>query len=122
MRNRFIPVLAVALALFAIPATAALAHTKVVSTSPKRGGKAKTSARSVKVTFNQQIRGGSIRVTGPGGKVASAGKGGRDPRNVKRLVVSLKSGLKAGRYKASWTMKAADGHTQKGSFSFRLRR
>ncbi len=119
---RFIPWLAVALALMAIPATTALAHTEVSSTSPKRGGKAKTSIRSVKVTFNQQIRSGSIRVTGPGGKVVSAGKGGRDPRNVKRLVVSLKGGLKAGKYKARWTIKAVDGHTQKGSFSFRLRR
>ena len=122
MRNRFIPVLAVALALFAIPATAALAHTKVVSSSPKRGGTAKTSIRAVKITFNQQVSGGSIRVTGPGGRVVSAGKGGRDPRNVKRLVVALKGGLKSGRYKASWTIKAADGHTQKGSIRFRLRR
>ena len=53
---------------------------------------------------------------------ASVGKGARDPRNVKRLAVGLKSSLKAGAYKTSWTIVAADGHTQKGSFRFTLKR
>jgi methionine-rich copper-binding protein CopC len=94
----------------------------VTSSSPKRGGTAKTSIRSVKITFSQQIRSGSIRVTGPGGRVVSAGKGGRDPRNVRRLVVSLKGGLKAGRYSARWTIKAVDGHSLRGTIRFRLKR
>ena len=50
----------------------------------------------------------------------SKGSGGRDPRNIARLKASMKSGLKAGRYTARWTIKAADGHEQSGSFSFRL--
>lgn len=106
----------------AIAATTALAHTSVSSTSPKRGGTAKTSIKTVRVTFDEQIRSGTLRVTGPGDKVVSSGKGGRDPRNVKRLVVSLKGGLKAGKYRVKWTIVAADGDDQKGSFSFRLKR
>ncbi len=33
----------------------------------------------------------------------------------------MKSVQKAGTYKAKWTMKAADGHTQTGSFTFKLK-
>ena len=121
MRNRFTITFLIALGAAAIAASAALAHTGIKSTSPARGGTAKTSTKSVRITFKEQIRSGSIRVT-RGSQVVSKGKGGRDPRNVRRLVVSLKGGLRAGKYRASWKIVAADGDDQKGSFSFRLRR
>jgi methionine-rich copper-binding protein CopC len=73
------------------------------------------------VTFNKTLRTGTLRVTGPGGKAVSSG-GGVDPRNVKRLLTGLKGSLKAGSYKASWTITAPDGHRQKGSFQFKLKR
>lgn len=102
----------------------ASAHTEVVRTSPGTGKVASTSTRTVLVTFSSEIRksGATLRVTGPGRKVVSVGSGGRDARNVKRLRVSLKRGLKPGRYTARWTAVAADGHPQKGTFSFRLKR
>jgi copper resistance protein C len=122
MRIRFTLTFLIAACAAISIAVPALAHTEITSTSPARGGKAKTSIRSVKVTFGEQIRSGSLRVTGPGNQVVSLGKGGRDPRNVRRLAVSLKGSLKAGKYHASWKVVAADGHKQHGSFSFRLRR
>jgi methionine-rich copper-binding protein CopC len=100
----------------------ALGHAEVKSTSPASGATAKTTIKSVTVTFTGQIQSGTLRVTGPGGKVVSVGTGGRDPRNVKRLLVGLKRSLKAGSYKASWKVAAADGHSQHGSFRFTLRR
>lgn len=103
-------------------AASALAHSEVVSTSPKTGGTASTKVTRVTVTFSGPMRSGTIRVTGPGGSVVSVGRGGSDPRNVNRLTVALKRGLKAGRYTATWTAKAADGHAQRGSFRFRLKR
>jgi methionine-rich copper-binding protein CopC len=110
-------------ALFvATGAAVALGHAEVTSTSPASGATAKTTIRSVTVTFTAEIRSGTLRVTGPGGKVVSVGAGGRDPRNVKRLLVGLKGSLKAGSYKASWKAAAADGHAQHGSFRFTLRR
>jgi methionine-rich copper-binding protein CopC len=36
--------------------------------------------------------------------------------------VPLESGKRAGRYRARWTIVAADGHDQDGSFRFRLRK
>lgn len=101
-------------------ATPALAHTEVQSTYPGNGKTAARSIQWVSVTFKSTVRGGTLKVTGPGGTV-SAGAGGRDPQNVKRLRVKLRGGLRAGSYKASWTVRHTDGHTLRGSFSFKLK-
>jgi methionine-rich copper-binding protein CopC len=118
---RLISAPAVAATTSAIAAATAFAHTEVKSTYPAKGKSASTRIGSVSVTFTGTIRSGSIKVTGPGGRTYSSGAGGRDPRNVTRLKVPLKASKPAGAYKASWTMKAADGHTQSGSFGFRLK-
>lgn len=102
-------------------ATAAQAHTEVAATSPRSGKTASTATRSVTVTFTGQIRRGTLSVTRAGRKV-SRGAGGVDPRSVKRLRVALGSRLKAGRYVARWSIVAADGHRQSGTFRFRLTR
>jgi methionine-rich copper-binding protein CopC len=101
-------------------ATLASAHTQVTSSSPASGTTAKRTISRVTVTFSGQLRSGTLRVVGPGGKVASKSSGGRDPRNPSRLLVGLKGSLAAGGYKASWTIVAADGHRLKGSFRFRV--
>ena len=72
-------------------------------------------------TFSQAVRSGTLHVTGPRGGTASKGSGGRDPRKLTRIKVRLKRSLAAGRYRAHWSIRAADGHEQSGSFSFRLR-
>jgi methionine-rich copper-binding protein CopC len=121
MPNRFALAFATAASISALTAATAFAHETVKSTSPGKGKTASTHTSSVTVTFNGQIRSGSMKVTGPGGKVVSSGQGGRDPRNVKRLRVPLKSGLKAGSYKATWKIVASDGDNQTGSFTFKLK-
>jgi methionine-rich copper-binding protein CopC len=109
-------------AVFVATVAVAHAHFDVKSTSPGKGATAATSLRAAKVTFTGPLRSGTLRVAAPGGKLASVGDGGRDPRNVARLRVRLKDGLSAGRYRARWTAVSADGHPQSGSFRFRLRR
>jgi methionine-rich copper-binding protein CopC len=103
-----------------LAAPAALAHVQIVKTNPS--GTAKTSQRSVAVLFSGPIRSGTLRVYGPDGSKVSKGSGGRDPRNVDRLLVGLKDGLKPGKYtaKAKWT--SADGHHQEATFGFHLKR
>lgn len=110
-------VVALTLALIAVPS--ASAHATFVSSSPARNAKV-TSVRSVSLTFNSALKTGSVSVKGPGGTSVTSGASGRDPRNVKRLLVALKSGLKLGKYtvSASWT--AADGHKASMSYSFTL--
>ena len=119
--KRTIAILTTAAAISAATATTAFAHVEVKSTSPGKGKTASTRLAKVTVTFTGSIRKGTLKVTGPGRKTASKGSGGRDPRNISRLAVSLKSGLKAGSYKATWSITAADGHKQTGSFTFKLK-
>jgi methionine-rich copper-binding protein CopC len=121
MRRHLIATAAAVAALAATTGTA-FAHVEVQSTNPPRGGSAKTTIKTVRVTFDGQLRSGTLRVTRVGGSKVSRGSGGRDPRNVRRLSVRLKSSLRAGRYRARWTVVAADGHEQSGTFRFRLRR
>ena len=108
-----------ALAAGALIAPVADAHTRVKRTSPS--GTASTSITAVKVVFNEQIRSGTLKVKGPDRDTVSIGSGGRDPRNVKRLIVGLEGGLEKGKYKARWKIVAADGHDQDGKFRFKLR-
>lgn len=119
--RRPLAVAALSAAALSGAAATALAHSQVESTSPKSGGTATTAVTKVTVTFSGPMRKGTIRVVGPGSRVVSEGSGGRDPRNINRLTVSLKGGLKAGSYRASWTATAADGHKQTGAFRFKLR-
>jgi methionine-rich copper-binding protein CopC len=119
-RARRIAALASVLALGA--AAIASAHTEVKATSPASGGTAKTTTSRVTVTFTGPVTRGTLRVTGPGGKLVSLSSGGRDPRNTSRLLVGLKGSLRPGSYTASWSVVATDGHTQKGSFRFKLKR
>ena len=108
-------------ASFALLAPPALAHVEFESSTPKAKSTVR-SASSVRLTFSGPIRSGTVTVKGPGGSAASRGKGGRDPRNIKRLLVPLKSGLKSGKYTVKANLVAADGHKQTVSFWFKLKR
>ena len=112
--------LVVAVLAAALLAPAASAHVEIVKTTP--AGTAKTSQRFVAVLFSGPIRSGTLKVFGPSGAKVSKGKGGRDPRNVDRLLVGLKAGLSPGKYTARAKWIAADGHHQEDSFGFRLKR
>ena len=119
--KRFTLALATAVAVSAVTATTAFAHVEYKSSSPGKGKTASTHISTVTVTFTGPIRKGTLKVTGPGAKTYSNGSGGRDPRKISRLRVPMKPGLKAGGYKASWSITAADGHAEKGSFTFKLK-
>jgi methionine-rich copper-binding protein CopC len=119
--RKIVLVAALALAMLAtVGVTAAWAHVGVSSRSPRPGATVPKSLGSVKITFTGSIRRGTLKVYNAGGTKVSNGTGGRDPRNIRRLVTSLKTGLRAGRYTAKWTCVAADGHAEHGSWSFRL--
>ena len=119
--KRFSLAFATAVAVSAVTAATAFAHVEFKSSTPGKGKTASTHISTVTVTFSGPIRKGTLKVTGPGAKTYSNGSGGRDPRKISRLRVPMKSGLKAGSYKASWSITAADGHAEKGSFTFKLK-
>ncbi len=121
MRKKLPVALAAAAAVSALATATAFAHETVSLDLARQGQDGPTHTSSVTVTFNGIPRSGTLKVTGPGGKTVSKGSGGRDPRNLKRLKVALKSGLKAGSYKATWKIVASDGDNQTGSFTFKLK-
>jgi methionine-rich copper-binding protein CopC len=101
----------------AVPA--ATAHAGVVATSPKRGARLDKAPTAVTVTFTEEFVEGTIAAR-KSGVLVSKGIGGKDPRNVRRLRVALKPRIGTGTFVVSWTITAADGHHQHGSFSFRV--
>lgn len=113
-------VLLVAATSLALTAPAATAHTEVTSTTPKAGSYAKRSLSTVRVNFNQPIRSGELRVLRAGKKV-STGSGRRSARNVRAIETKIEQELAGGTYVARWTMTAVDGHTQRGSWRFKVR-
>lgn len=123
--TRIRPAFRILVAAFALTAAigvgVALGHADVTSTSPKAGATARTSLSRVTVRFGDPVTTGTITVTGPSG-VVSRGRGGPDPRNPARLLVGLRTPLAPGAYKAAWTALATDGHRQRGSFPFKVRR
>jgi methionine-rich copper-binding protein CopC len=119
--RRLLAAIAATLVTGAVLAPAAHAHVELKSSSPK----AKSTVRapkSVKLTFTGPLRSGSITVKSSSGASATSGKGGRDPRNVNRLLVPLKSGLKAGKYTVKASIVAADGHKETFTFWFKVKR
>ena len=101
-------------------APAALAHTEVVAQTPKSGAYAKRTTKSVSARFSQTIRSGQLRVFRGSTKVSS-GAGRRSSRNAATVTASIAKRLRPGRYTVRWTAKAADGHTLRGSWSFKVR-
>ena len=94
------------------------AHTSVQSQTPAPGRTTKTSLRLVSVVI-AGADSARITVTGPGGKTVS----GATKRNTKfkqRFQTTLRSGLKAGSYRATVKYTGGDGHKQSATWTFRL--
>jgi methionine-rich copper-binding protein CopC len=111
---------ATALAACALAAPAAQAHLDFAASSPRNGAVLKRQPALVWVAFTAPILGGSLKVVDGRGRVVSKGKGGRDPRDKKRLRVALKPG-KPGLFRIDWSMIGPDAHHQTGSVRFRVR-
>jgi methionine-rich copper-binding protein CopC len=118
--RRQLAAIAAALVTSAVLAPAALAHVELKSSTPKARSTVRKPS-SVKLTFTGPIRSGTVTVKSSGGSSATSGKGGRDPRNINRLTVPLKSGLKAGKYTVKASIVAADGHKETFAFWFKIK-
>jgi methionine-rich copper-binding protein CopC len=97
-----------------------LAHSPVVGTSPARGATV-SPVSSVSVRFGAAVVTGTISVARSDGSVVPARAAGLDPRNRARLRATFARKLTSGRYKVSWRARADDGHSERGTFSFRVR-
>ncbi len=118
-----------AVAMLAAPLvapTSALAHTKVVASTPAQGATVK-APRSVSLTFSEALlpptAAASIVMTAMPGM---ANHGEMVIRNFttawsnsnKTMTLSLKQPLRAGTYEVRWQAAGADGHRMKGVVNF----
>jgi methionine-rich copper-binding protein CopC len=118
MTCRRVIVAAAACCALALPATAS-AHTPIKSYSPKRNSTADRTLHYVRVNFAARIESGALTIKTAGG--TSVARGGTAlVHSGRQLRRRLRSGLAAGRYRATVKWLSSDGHVQTKSWSFRL--
>jgi copper transport protein len=105
---------AVALALFAVPASA---HATLLQTSPAEDEVVKTPPKQVVLTFDESVSAGSnaLRVFDPSGTEL---KGLKDRVVDTKLSTALPKLSQKGSYTVSWNVISADGHPVGGTFLF----
>ena len=101
-------------------AAPALAHTELVRSNPAANATVK-SPRTITLTFNERVvpAFSKFEVTMPAHRMEVPVTTSVSP-DGKRIVGSLNSRLMKGSYTVTWTAAGADGHKQKGSFSFKV--
>jgi copper transport protein len=102
---------------FGLPATAASAHAVLVRSNPTQGTVLDAEPTLVTITFNEPIRAvvDKVRVTGPNGKRADAGKATATERDLR---IPLLSGGPQGTYLVSYRIISADSHPVAGGYTF----
>jgi methionine-rich copper-binding protein CopC len=111
-RSRLLVAALASVALLGVAAVPADSHTYPASKTPASGASRQSGVASI--TFRGTIRRGTLAVYAPSGRKVSIGSGGRDPRNIKRLVVGMVRNKPAGQYRLRWAIIAADGDYQVG--------
>lgn len=107
------------LALILLPAVA-LAHAKLVGSTPSAGSSVSKSPAELRLTFSEKLELAMTRVKliSPDGKEVTLAKpadGGDEGRSV---VMAIGSPLAPGTYTVSWQVVGRDGHPVRGKFTF----
>jgi methionine-rich copper-binding protein CopC len=122
--RRILSVAALTLILSLSLASVAFAHAEFVSAVPAPNSTVSGAPSAVKATYSEAIdpKGASITVTGPSGTRVDANDGHVDLNNPDRttMLVTLKSGLPAGKYTVHWTTLALDGDSLSDTFVFTI--
>jgi methionine-rich copper-binding protein CopC len=117
-RARFLALVATAAILLLYPASAA-AHSKLDVPTPKDGATVEGTPEEVSGTFTQKIDpdGSSLVLRDTNNKVVA--RGGPDPDDDKRMVITDLPELAPGTYEVQWTTNSAeDGEIARGTWSF----
>jgi methionine-rich copper-binding protein CopC len=105
-----------------VAAVPALAHAPVRGTSPRNNATV-SNVRTVSVRFGESVVTGLINVRRTdGGSMSAPTASGLQPGNHARLRAVFRRKLPAGRYGVSWRARADDGHSERGTFRFTVRR
>lgn len=129
MRKSFLSLSLAGLALASLPG-AALAHAKLVSSSPAANATVATAkAKSVNLVFNEKLIASTVKadlvMTGMPGmkdhapmKIAFSSMMGKDGKS---MMLMPKKALSPGTYKVTWSAAGADTHRMGSEFSFTVK-
>jgi methionine-rich copper-binding protein CopC len=106
--------------LFAMSASAALAHASLQKADPAVGGKVAASPKEIRLKFSEGVepRFSSIALADDKGAAEPLGKPSLDPADNSVLVATVTQALKPGVYKVTWRAVSVDTHKTQGAFSF----
>jgi methionine-rich copper-binding protein CopC len=110
----------VALVATAFPASTA-AHAALVKSNPARGSTLTAPPPHLQLWFNEKIdvAVSMIALTGPTGKVVLGKPSVTETTSLKVVVTGEMSD---GQYTVAWQAAGVDGHPEKGTFTFALKR
>jgi methionine-rich copper-binding protein CopC len=105
-------------AIFALAASQADAHAKLLSTTPKADSTV-SSPQTIQVHFNEaiEVKLSSLKLTASDG-TAVAIMVMNDAKDPSTLSIMPNDKLKPGVYTAAWSIVSDDGHKETGSFKF----
>jgi copper resistance protein C len=104
--------------LLVLAAVPVLAHAELVSSDPAAGATTVTgSIDQIVAVFDEPLEdNSSMLLNAPGG--GRPASGGVDPADRTRMVIDLIKPLEPGAYEVRWVAASADGHVERGSFTF----
>jgi uncharacterized protein YcnI len=102
------------------PPTAVAAHTPLKSVSPRRNSTSRSAVKSVRATFKGKMQTGIISITRNGATVPLKSSGLMSSNKAVIRAVPKKP-LRSGTYKVSWRARAGDGHSEKGTWTFKVK-
>lgn len=116
-RSRTLPATIAALLLAAVTLSA---HMKLAKTLPADGSAVTASPAELRLWFTQSpdLKVSRLSLQGPSGAVTV---GAVEAAAEQSLRAAISGTLTDGKYTASWQTAGADGHVQKGTFSFTVR-
>jgi methionine-rich copper-binding protein CopC len=113
--------LAVAATLLLVPASVASAHTPLKSVTPKKNSTQHRAVEEVRATFKAKMQTGIITITTSSGSTVALKSSGLISSNKAVIRAVPKTALGSGTYKVSWRARAGDGHSEKGSWTFKVK-
>ena len=117
-RARVLMLAALAAILLLVPAIA-VAHAELDVPTPKDGATVEGSPPEVSGTYVQKINPDGSSMVLRDSSNAVVARGGPDPDNVKRMVITDLPELAPGKYTVQWTtVSAEDGELARGTWSF----
>lgn len=95
-------------------------HLRLVSTTPAADAVLSEAPEEVRVVFSEEPGSTTLRLTGVGEALVPTTEAIPDPDDAKVSFIRPEAPLVAGVYTLHWRVIARDGHTQRGTFDFRV--